>query len=84
MRNNIEGFKYCKLAMSVPQIDVMESRMALRGYVIQADDLLNCKKFGDFIATGAYEVDIHNPDGLRAIITQYHAVHCYQKTKPTS
>lgn len=63
LKEHFECFKDSQLLMSAPQIGVRESRMIQGEYVLTAEDLLSCVKFEDSIARGAYEVDIHNPDG---------------------
>lgn len=63
LRENITGFEKATLLASAPEIGVRESRMIIGDYKITADDLVNCVKFSDAIAVGAYEIDIHSPDG---------------------
>lgn len=68
LKDNIEGFENSTILMSAPEIGVRESRKVVGEYVINADDLLSCKKFDDSIAAGAYKVDIHNPDGSGTVL----------------
>ena len=51
------------LLSSAPQIGARESRMINGHYTIVQQDIIDCTKFEDSIARGAYGVDIHSPDG---------------------
>lgn len=63
LKNNFECCKDSELITIADEIGIRESRRLLGLYVITEDDILSTKKFDDSIARGAYEVDIHNPDG---------------------
>lgn len=63
MKENCPGCENATLLSSAPEIGVRESRMIEGEYTICEDDIISCKKFDDSIAVGAYEVDIHSPDG---------------------
>ncbi|MDP4134146.1 MAG: FAD-dependent oxidoreductase [Bacillota bacterium] len=63
MRDNIDGFKNSKLLSTAMQIGVRESRMIIGRHVLTGKEIIDCTKFEDSIATGNYDIDIHNPEG---------------------
>ncbi len=63
LKENVDGCRESCLLASAPEIGVRESRMIVGDYTITGEDLLSCTKFEDSIACGAYQIDIHNPDG---------------------
>jgi FAD dependent oxidoreductase len=63
MQENVEGFENSYLVATGPQIGIRESRRILGEYVLTADDVLECRKFDDAIASCSYMIDIHNPTG---------------------
>jgi hypothetical protein len=63
LRERIDGFQNSRLIMTAPQIGVRESRMIDGEYLLTGEDLVACRKFEDSIATGNYDIDIHNPEG---------------------
>ncbi len=63
MKEHVEGFENSMLLSSAPQIGARESRMINGHYTIVQQDIIDCTKFEDSIARGAYGVDIHSPDG---------------------
>ncbi len=63
LKNNFECCRDSELITIADEIGIRESRRLLGHYVITEEDILSTKKFDDSIARGAYEVDIHNPDG---------------------
>ena len=63
LRDHIDGFQNSRMVMTAPQIGVRESRKIEGEYVLNQDDLVSCVKFGDSIAAGNYDIDIHNPEG---------------------
>ncbi|MBQ9112805.1 MAG: FAD-dependent oxidoreductase [Clostridia bacterium] len=63
MRENISGLENCELLSSAAEAGIRESRRIVGLTQITADDILNVTKFQDSIARGAYEIDIHSPDG---------------------
>ena len=60
---NIPGMEHAQLLFSAPLIGVRESRMLTGCHILTGEELLRCEKFDDAIAAGAYEIDIHNPNG---------------------
>ena len=63
LKNNCEGFENSVLLSSASEIGVRESRMIKGKYVLTEDDIKNCSKFDDAVASCNYEIDIHSPDG---------------------
>ena len=59
----VAGMENAELVYTAPSIGVRESRMLDGCYVLTGDDLVKCTKFGDAIAAGNYDIDIHNPEG---------------------
>ena len=69
MKQNVEGFENCRLLMSAPQMGIRESRRITGEYTITKEDILSARKFEDSIARGTYPIDIHDPKGGGAVIT---------------
>lgn len=63
MQENVAGFEDAYLVTTGPQIGIRESRRIIGEYVLQTEDVLECKKFDDGIASCMYMIDIHNPTG---------------------
>ena len=61
--NRIPGMEKAELLFTAPSIGVRESRMIRGEYCLTGKDLVACTKFGDAIAAGNYDIDIHNPEG---------------------
>lgn len=59
LQNDIPGFKKSYLIETAVQVGVRETRRAIGEYVIQEEDILNCRKFDDAVARGCYGIDIH-------------------------
>ncbi|MDZ5471466.1 FAD-dependent oxidoreductase [Bacillus sp. 31A1R] len=64
LQENVEGFENAYLVTTGPQIGIRESRRIIGEYVLQTEDVLECKKFEDGIASCMYMIDIHNPTGV--------------------
>ncbi len=67
-KRHFECFKNAELVMSAPRTGVRESRLIHGEYTLTESDILEGKKFETSIACGAYEVDIHNPNGTGTTI----------------
>jgi hypothetical protein len=63
LRPHVPGFASCYISNIARQIGVRETRRIEGEYVLQAADLVECRKFEDAIACNSYPVDIHSPDG---------------------
>ena len=76
LREAVQGCENCQLLSTAMQIGVRESRMIEGEYTLTKDDLLECRKFEDGIATCNYDIDIHNPEGT-GTSHYYFAPHTY-------
>lgn len=63
LKANFDCFKDSDIIMTAPQIGVRESRMIDGEYILTGDDLKRLTVFPDAVATGNYDLDIHNPEG---------------------
>src|SRR5258705_1300357 len=61
LRRYVPGFEKSYAAQSGINIGVRETRRIVGEYQLDADDVLNARKFDDAIARCAYPVDTHNP-----------------------
>ncbi len=59
----VPGFENAWLMKTGIQIGVRESRRIMGTYVLNADDVIQGRKFDDGVASGSYAIDIHNPSG---------------------
>lgn len=60
---NAPSCRNATLLSSACEIGVRESRMVKGLYTLTRDDVVACRKFGDAVAAGNYDIDIHSPDG---------------------
>jgi hypothetical protein len=60
-RRRMPGFGNAELLSIAPSIGVRESRRIVGEYVLNLEDVVECRRFDDVIARSAYNVDIHNP-----------------------
>lgn len=63
LTENFDCFKDAVLLMTAAEIGIRESRKIVGEYTICKEDILSYTIFDDSIACGAYEIDIHSPDG---------------------
>lgn len=63
LKENIEGFEKSRVLSTALQIGIRESRKIVGDYTLTEYDLKDLKRFPDGIATGNYDIDIHNPEG---------------------
>ncbi len=63
LKENFEEFKNAQIVASATEIGIRESRMAVGEYTLTGNQLRKCAKFDDSVATGNYDIDIHNPEG---------------------
>lgn len=63
LTNNVDGFENAYLLQTAPQIGIRESRRIIGDYILETNDVLECRKFSDAIARCCYDIDIHNPLG---------------------
>ena len=57
-------FRHAILEQTAPCIGVRESRRILGGYYLTLEDILEGRRHDDGICTCAFNIDIHQPDGL--------------------
>ena len=57
------GMENAYLLSTALEIGVRESRMVVCEHMLNEMELKNCTVFDDAIATGNYDIDIHNPEG---------------------
>lgn len=63
LKENIPGFENCRVLSTAMQIGARESRMIEGEYTLTAEEMKDLTVFPDAIATGDYDIDIHNPEG---------------------
>lgn len=68
LRHYAPGFADAYVVQSGVGIGVRESRRILGDYVLNAEDVLEARKFDDGIARCTYPIDIHNPRGKGTIL----------------
>lgn len=59
----VPGFESAYIVDIAAQIGVRETRNIIGEYEVNAEELLEGKRFADAIAQGTYPIDIHNPVG---------------------
>jgi hypothetical protein len=68
LRRYVPGFEKAYAVQSGINIGVRETRRIIGEYRLDAQDILNARKFDDAIARGAYPIDIHNPAGSGTLL----------------
>jgi hypothetical protein len=68
LKQYVPGFEKSYVMQSGVNVGVRETRRIVGDYQLNADDVLNARKFDDAIARGAYPVDIHNPTGTGTVL----------------
>ena len=63
LKDNFSAFENAELVTTAIEIGVRESRMIEGEYTLTGDEIKKCARFDDSIATGNYDIDIHNPEG---------------------
>lgn len=66
--NHIPGFQNAKLLMTATQVGVRETRHITGEYILNAEDLINARRFDDVIARGGFPLDIHDPSGSTLVM----------------
>ena len=84
--------------MGAPFMGIRESRVIVGRYVLTAEDIIACRRFGDAIAVAGYPVDIHHAKGgdctmhfcddsydipYRCLLPERVAGHCFTNCIPT-
>ncbi|WP_127585676.1 FAD-dependent oxidoreductase [Paenibacillus koleovorans] len=63
MSDNLPGFEKASISSVGSQIGIRETRRIDGLYSLQADDVVEGRKFEDVIARSGYPIDIHSPAG---------------------
>ncbi|MDQ1912341.1 FAD-dependent oxidoreductase [Paenibacillus sp. GD4] len=63
MTKNLPGFEKASLSQVGAQIGVRETRRIDGQYSLQANDVIEGRRFEDVIARSGYPIDIHDPSG---------------------
>lgn len=58
----VPGFEKCYLTKTAPFLGIRETRRIMGHYVMNRDDILGCRRFGDAIAVASYPIDLHRPN----------------------
>lgn len=61
LREKIPGFEHAFLLQTSGRVGVRETRHITGQYVITADDLRSNNRFGDVVALGAWQMELHVP-----------------------
>ena len=65
LREFVPGFADARIEKVAPFMGIRESRVIVGRYVLTAEDIIACRRFGDAIAVAGYPVDIHHAKGRR-------------------
>ena len=57
----VPGFANAQLTKVAPFLGLRETRRIVGQYVLNREDILNCRRFEDAIAVGSYPIDVHRP-----------------------
>ncbi len=76
-RKHVPGFEDAYAAQSGVQVGVRETRRIIGEYRLEADDLVEARRFEDVIARGSYPLDIHNPTGKGTMLKNIKAGEAY-------
>lgn len=63
MNKYVPGFEQAFLSMTGSELGVRESRHIVGNYVLQADDVIEGRRFDDVITRGYFPIDVHNMAG---------------------
>lgn len=58
----VPGFENAHFAKTAPFLGIRESRRIVGEYVMNQEDVLECRHFDDAIAVASYPIDIHRPN----------------------
>jgi len=64
-RSHCPGLENAQMIATASQVGVRETRHILGDYVLNGQDVLEGRRFGDAIAQCSYPIDIHDPQGPR-------------------
>ena len=68
LKKTFPAFRDAYVVRSGPQVGVRETRRIIGEYVLNAEDILEARKFRDAVCRGSYPIDIHSPTGEGTII----------------
>ena len=68
LKKTFPAFREAYVIRSGPQVGVRETRRIMGEYVLNAEDILEARKFPDAICRGSYPIDIHSPTGEGTVI----------------
>jgi len=57
----VPGFEHAYFSKAAPFLGIRETRRIVGQYVMNRDDILQCRRFDDAIAVGSYPIDLHRP-----------------------
>jgi len=57
----VPGFEHAYFTKTAPFLGIRETRRIVGEYVLDREDVLNCRRFDDAIAVASYPIDIHRP-----------------------
>jgi hypothetical protein len=63
MTSSLPGFEKASISQVASQIGIRETRRIVGQYVLQAEDVVQGRRFEDVIARSGYPIDIHAPKG---------------------
>ncbi len=63
LKRVVPGFEKAEILSSAVQTGVRESRRIIGEHILTGEELKACVVFPDSVATGNYDIDIHNPTG---------------------
>ncbi|MCC3371967.1 FAD-dependent oxidoreductase [Cohnella sp. REN36] len=63
MTANLPGFENASISNVGAQIGIRETRRIEGAYTLQADDVIQGRRFDDVVARSGYPIDIHDPSG---------------------
>ncbi len=63
LRERVPGFEHSYVVQSGSCVGVRETRRIVGEYRLEAEDVIQARKFEDVIARCAYPIDIHDPSG---------------------
>lgn len=78
LRKHIPGFQDSYLLWTPPKIGIREGRRLIGLYELQAQEVINGKRFKDSIGLGGYCLDVHDANGKGAFFTMIEGGGNYQ------
>lgn len=63
MKQHVPGFSHSYMVATSPVVGIRESANIIGTYILERDDVIQCREHDDNVARGCYPIDIHDPDG---------------------